>query len=355
MSTEVAQLPSATPDQTVKPWSTPRVIAFRALFCFFILIDFPFPMSLFPGIQRLLFWYETAYLALSVWVGKSIFHLKYISTARNGSGDKTTDYLALFCIVVITLVATLIWSIVDRKRRHYTTLFEFLTVYVRFALAVALISYGMYKIVPSQFPAPTLAALTETYGESSPMHLLWTFMGFSPAYNVFAGSCELLAGLLLMSRRTTPLGSAIAAAVLLNIVMLNFCYDVPVKIYSCELLAQALFLLAPHMHRLAAVFVLNRRAEPVLLAPRFTRRSLKIAHFVLKACLISFVLFTTARQSVAQRSRMQSVLLKPPLYGLYEVQKIAFIGAGSSGAAEPNSALESDRLLLFGFRSDKKL
>ena len=41
---------------------------------------------------------------------------------------------------------------------------------------------------------------------------------------------EVLGALLLLFRRTTALGAAVLAVVLVNVVMMNFCYDVPVKI-----------------------------------------------------------------------------------------------------------------------------
>jgi hypothetical protein len=50
-----------------------------------------------------------------------------------------------------------------------------------------MIGYGSYKVIQSQFPAPTLLRLLEPYGQSSPMALLWTLMGASKSYNLFTG------------------------------------------------------------------------------------------------------------------------------------------------------------------------
>ena len=41
-------------------------------------------------------------------------------------------------------------------------------------------------------------------------------------------------------------------AVMTNVVILNFCYDVPVKLYSSELLLMAVLLFAPHARRVIA-------------------------------------------------------------------------------------------------------
>jgi hypothetical protein len=92
------------------------------------------------------------------------------------------------------------------------------------------------------------------------MHLLWTFMGYSLPYNIFTGLAESVGGALLFFRRTTLAGALVLVAVMTNVVMLNFCYDVPVKLYSSVLLAHAGFLVAPDAIRL--VRLLLARAAP---------------------------------------------------------------------------------------------
>ena len=73
------------------------------------------------------------------------------------------------------------------------------------------------------------------------MGLLWTFMGASESYTIFSGISEMAGGLLVTARRTTLLGALVCIGVLGNIVMLNFSYDVPVKLLSCHLFAMAMF------------------------------------------------------------------------------------------------------------------
>ena len=99
-----------------------------------------------------------------------------------------------------------------------------------------MILYGASKVFMGQFGPPGFGRLLETYGDSSPMGLLWTFMGFSQGYTFFAGLAEMLGGVLMITRRTTLLGAMVSAGVLSNIVLLNFFYDVPVKQFSSHLL-----------------------------------------------------------------------------------------------------------------------
>ena len=96
-------------------------------------------------------------------------------------------------------------------------------------------------------------------------------MGYSPAYNVFAGGAEALGGLLLLFRRTTTLGAVVAIGVLTNIVMLNFCYDVPVKLFSIHLTLMATALAGLDGRRLLNAFVFNRPTPAADLSPHFGR------------------------------------------------------------------------------------
>ena len=55
--------------------------------------------------------------------------------------------------------------------------------------------YGFAKVVPLQFAQPSSIRLGQQLGDMSPMGLLWTFMGFSPSFQIFTGAVEVLAGL----------------------------------------------------------------------------------------------------------------------------------------------------------------
>ena len=122
-----------------------------------------------------------------------------------------------------------------------------------------MISYGAVKVIKSQFPDPSLARLMQTYGDSSPMGLLWTFMGASKSYNIFTGGVECLGGFLLFIPRLTTLGALVSIGALANIFMLNMSYDVPVKLYSFHLLLMAVVLAAPDLRRLCRLLSVSRQ------------------------------------------------------------------------------------------------
>jgi hypothetical protein len=305
---------------------------FRFAFVYLLLFNLPFPVSAFPipYVDKVAEWYNAIWNWMVPRVARAVLH-REIDTVFNGSGDRTFDYLLVACLLLISLVIAVIWTILDRKRVSYPTLYRWLNLYVRFALGTTMIGYGAFKVISSQFPAPTLDRLMQPYGDSSPMGLLWTFMGASEPYTMFVGFAEMLAGILLFPRKTLTLGALMSIGVLSNVVALNFSYDVPVKLYSTHLLAQAVFLLLPDVRRLANFFVLNRPAEGVRVQPLFRRPLWHRGALVVSSLFLIAVVGTSLYQSYDQRRGFIS--RRSPLYGIWEVEEFKLGQAAPAAAA----------------------
>ena len=254
-----------------------------------------------PVVSVVTRWYDALIRATAIWSGTHILHLTaaQLPVIPTGSGDGMVAWMENLLYVAAAVVACAVWTIADRKRTQYRKLNEWLNIYVRFTLAFVLFGYGFAKIIPNQFPYPTLEKLSEPLGEFSPMGLLWTFMGYSPAYNFFTGMGEALGGLLVCFRRTTTAGALLAIAVLSNVVFLNFTYDVPVKLYSANLLLMAVFLTIPDMRRLLNVLLLNRPTQARNLQPLYRTRAMERTSFTLRALLVAY----TAGMQLSGKSR----------------------------------------------------
>jgi hypothetical protein len=253
-----------------EPWSPAARTGFRFAFLYFVLYNFPSPLQLLPFLQRPLAKYDEIWNKLVPWVGKHALGLN-ITVLPNGSGDTTFNYVQVLLYLVLAIFGVVLWSLLDSRRPNYQKLFCGLNLYLQITLGAWLIVYGAMKVIQSQMPPPRLSMLVEPYGESSPMGLLWNFMGASRAYNAFAGGSEMLAGLLLLVPGLTTLGALLAIAVMSNVFMLNMCYDVPVKLFSLHLLLMAVFLVAPDLRRLADLFVFKRKVELSPTPPLFHR------------------------------------------------------------------------------------
>jgi len=295
-------------------WPLAKRVLFRFAAAFFILVNLPFPFNRIPW-ESLTRFLNTMQVA-AVRAMARLLHVS-VDILPNGSGDTTYSWVQLLCIAIGTVLITIVWSVIDRRRRDYDRAWIALRAYLRFALAVAMVRYGAAKVIPSQFPPPTLDRLMQPFGDASPMGLLWTFMGASAAYTVFAGATEMLSGLLLTTRRTALLGALISMGVLANIVALNFMYDVPVKIYSLELLAMAVVIALPDVPRLVDFFIRNRPVTPAPL-PRFWRnRAVEVAGIVLRTLAV-VVMVLTSLQGVRAMQRMYGgAEARSPLYGIW--------------------------------------
>lgn len=332
---QLAPLVDLGPQPAIIPgWSLAKRIGFRFVGCYLMLYNLPMLghvnlLEVIPGVEWLSQKYISAWHIIVPWVAIHVFHLSgpvTVYPAVNGSGDTTLDYVEDLCLVAAAVLATLVWSLIDFKRTDYRRLHFYLRVYVRYALSFTLFGYGFAKVFPTQFVFPAFSRLIEPLGEFSPMGLLWNFMGYSTAYIIFSGLAEVTGATLLLFRRTATLGAMASSAVLLNIVMLNFCYDVPVKLYSLNLLLMAIFLMLPDIPRLTNLLVLNRPASAANLAsPPFevrwiTSRWTKIGAIAFKMLFVGYFLYGTVKGG--WEGYQGYVLNRPraPIYGLYEVE-----------------------------------
>ncbi|TWJ00782.1 hypothetical protein JN11_02041 [Mucilaginibacter frigoritolerans] len=187
-----------------------------------------------------------------------------------------------------------------------------------------MICYGLYKVIKLQFPAPSFSRLLEPVGKLSPMGLAWTYMGYSRGFNYFTGSAEIITGLLLFFRKTSTLGAIVGLVVAVNIMAINYCFDVPVKLLATMLVVMCIFLMLRDTDRLINFFFRNRDTLPSNLMPRrFNARWKNTTLIVVKYALIFYTLYFGVVDALAREKQYGSKAKKPPLYGIYNVE--AFI------------------------------
>jgi hypothetical protein len=280
------------------------------------------------GAFKLMQWNADLWNEVVPWVGKQVFDVEVPKRVmRGGSGDGIFSYMQVFTWTAIALALAVVWSLADWWSTSYRRLNYFLRVVVRFTLAYWMIVYGAMKVIKAQFPAPGLNRLMEPYGESSPMGLVWTFMGHSEGYNLFAGMAEMVGGVLLTTRRTTLLGALVSFGAMLHVTSLNFFYDVPVKLFSLHLVFMALFLMAPDVPRLLNLLVFNRPAAPAY-HPAIFRRC-RWAHYgviALRTAFVGWLVWQQITDNLQSRKLYGDEKPKPPLYGLYHVEEFTVEG-----------------------------
>jgi uncharacterized membrane protein YphA (DoxX/SURF4 family) len=141
-------------------------------------------------------------------------------------------------------MATLVWTLLDLRRRRYDRLQTWVWTVLRLLLAAAMFYFGMAKVIPTQMPF-VLNRLVEPYGNFSPTGALWAQVGISQPYQMLLGEAKVLGGLLLLLPRTAAVGALVCAFDLTQVFILNMTYDIRLKSVSSQLLLLSLFLLAP--------------------------------------------------------------------------------------------------------------
>lgn len=295
-------------------WSITEKVSFRFFFTYFILFIFFNNNGAYPFYGYINQFLNNFLYTFIPWVGKTILGISYeIKTGPNGSGDTTYDYVLIFTILLISIITTIVWSVLDRKKTNYKKLYYWLTVTLRFYVGLMLINYGLAKVIKSQFPYPSYNRLNQTYGESSPMGLAWTFLGFSKGYNLFMGIAE-VAAVFLLFRRTLTFGLIITLATAANVMAVNYFYDVPVKIISTHLVLMSIFLLAHNFESLYKFFFFRK---PITLSdiekPKF-KKGIKKTLLVLKILILFYALPFTLYLSSQGGG-------ESPLKGYYEVKE----------------------------------
>lgn len=329
--------PDAPPE-----WSLGRRLGVRFVACYLVVYSLPHAagwlswIGALPGL-RWTAWlgagYEAAWRAVVPWMGRHVLRLPSpIAMLPNGSGDRTFDYVQVFCIAVIAAVAAVaapVWTALERRRlrdrRLGASLWTLrmsrtLRVYLRYTLALILIGEGMSLATGARLPFPALDRLQQRIGDSSPLALYSTFMGASPLYAAFTGGVELIGGCLLLFRRTTTLGALLVLGVAANAAALAFSYDVPEKLFCLHLLAMAAVLLAPDARRLAGGLLLDRPTLPPEVAPVGRGRFATLGPW--REGLLAAVVLAAIAGHDLNRGRVAVRGPRPPFAGVYEVAEM---------------------------------
>ncbi len=328
--------------QTAQSWSTAHKVGFRFAFCYFCLYLYPLSATLGWYWWFWVRWeehkYETPWRQIVPWVATHIWGVK-ASVSPNVGGDSPYEYVKVFCIAVLALLATVLWSVIDRNRFGYSNWDRWLRLWLRLVLAYTMLGFGMMKVIPVQMDPPTLTSMMVPIGDLGPWpySLLWTFMGASAGYQIFCGVVEVTGGILLLIPGTTTLGALVSLGAVVNVFMMNGFYGVPLKLGVAHLILITLYLLLPDVRRLMNVLVLNRGTEPERRQPLLRPRWLNYSLWGVAWALGVYALAVQFSWAANYTKRLHSVSATNPLYGIWRV-------TGFDADGEPRPPLLTDTL-----------
>jgi hypothetical protein len=148
------------------------------------------------------------------------------------------------------------------SRKRYPQYLEWL----RYISAYIILTYGTRKLIGGgQF------AMGHTLGNRpieslSGFELTWFYYAYSHTYSNILGLTQIVAGVLLLSRKTALLGAAVLTPIMVNILLINIFFDIALgaEIVSAFVLGSMLLMLWQQREALLDAFWRNQHAEPVM-------------------------------------------------------------------------------------------
>ncbi|MDB5120030.1 MAG: hypothetical protein JWN56_1248 [Sphingobacteriales bacterium] len=257
-------------------WNDYEKIGFRFFFIYFFIQTVPFDWKYYKTLTSIN-WLHLHY--------GDIFDLsRYYPQFIAGQ-----NYLNWLIVAGIALIGTAIWSALDKSKKEYSHLYYWLRVIVRYRLAAGVIAYGFLKFFPLQSPLPSISNLNTNYGDLTDWKIFSMTLGIVPGYELFLGLVEIIAGLLLLYRKTSTIGAFIILLFTGNVFMSNLAYEGGEHVYSLYLIMLALLLFVYDIERLYTLS-LGKIAVPDKAKLAFNAK-IKQSRLVLKAAFIFFFVF----------------------------------------------------------------
>jgi uncharacterized membrane protein YphA (DoxX/SURF4 family) len=301
-------------------WEGYEKILFRFFAIYFLLQVLPLDWKYYGNLFRI----NWADLRFS-----DIFYIsRYTPQFISGSNTPGTWGIGTFSdwalLAVIALIGTFVWTARDKTAVNYDRLYYWVRVILRYRLAIGIIAYGFIKFFPLQAPYPSISNLNTAYGDFNRWKLFSLSLGIVPGYESFLGLVEIIAGLLLLFRKTATIGAFIVIVFTGNVFFSNLAYEGGETIYSLYLISIALFLLAFDARRLYRLVALRQPTDPntfkLLLAkkPANLRLAIKTAFIFFFVVLYGYKTYAAYHRDVYQFPRTAGL---PGAAGLYDVSQ----------------------------------
>src|SRR5438445_2369787 len=87
---------------------------------------------------------------ITSWVGVHVLGMMPPLVYAGNSRDTDFFWAQLFLMLLLAIVATVVWSVLDRRREE-PSLYKWFHLFIRFTVAAQMIYFGMMKVIPTQF------------------------------------------------------------------------------------------------------------------------------------------------------------------------------------------------------------
>jgi hypothetical protein len=177
------------------------------------------------------------------------------------SSDTIALNLLLFSLFLISILIILVLELLKINTYKIVSIARILSCYY---ISLILLKYGFDKVFKAQFYLPEPNILYTPFGNLSKDILYWSTIGTSHFYSFSIGIIEVLVAFLILFTRTRVFGLLLSIGVFINIVILNFSFDISVKTFSIFLLMTSLFAVFPKLKSVANFFIFHKSEQLVI-------------------------------------------------------------------------------------------
>lgn len=255
---------------------------------FFLILSIPYDPNLFTGSSF------ADLFSLENWFGLATYRTSFIAESPFVGSDVRGYYN---WAIALALALLLFWAFGRKIRQTFQAdddrVFYWLRVLLRYRLALAITFIGLVKIIPIQLPEPTISELHTEYGDFLLWKLYYLTNGIATAgYLPVIGALEILGGLFLLNRRTAIIGSGLLIAVLLNVVIVNYVYEIGEQVYSSFLLLLAVVIFSYDWPRFYQLLIKKAATIPDGFWPVYGRRVAGIRPYLQALFLLLIAVFS---------------------------------------------------------------
>lgn len=222
--------------------------------------------------------------------------------------DFSSDTIGLNILLGLLLIISflLVWvlQLVKAKTTRIIPLFKLLSAYY---LAAVFLKYGFDKVFKRQFYLPEPNILYSNFGSLTKDTLFWSTMGTSHFYSVVTGVIEVIAGLLILFKRTRVAGFFLALVVAINILLINIGFDISVKLFTLFLLMVVLFNLYPFLKNTYALFIQHTQVKSSI-------------YKWLHVCVCAGIIILIMVPYISSRNFNDDNAKRPFLHGAYQIE-----------------------------------
>lgn len=177
------------------------------------------------------------------------------------SSDTIALNLLLFLLLLLSIIVILL---LDLLKINSHKLVGFARLVSCYYISFVLLKYGFDKVFKAQFYLPEPNILYTPFGNLSKDILYWSTIGTSYFYSFSMGIIEVFVAFLILFTRTRTLGLLFSIGIFINIVLLNFGFDISVKMFSLFLLCASLFAVFPKFKSLVNFLIFHKKEQLVV-------------------------------------------------------------------------------------------